>query len=342
MSSIVISSSGELDLEKNDEAKSSNLNTNGFFVELVKRLKSSFFSNMSLNEDKADILNSNNSRKVSFEKQSNRTNSSVITENESDLPRKFSRNSEMRSSIRKSYRKSRNIRNSSLPLSIHNVKFKTSEDSPNDDEQFSSDEYSPTKVSLTSTPKKTSIDLSSKKYSITSSANSRKNSSNSSCYNEASVVDFYRKKRLSNASSTYTNNTSVSDLKYSDSRKFSISQASPFSESGIKLVALEQQPNITHLSKKSSISSNSTSSSRRSVSMGTGKGRRYSIMASNVSDKFWVPPEIALTAQLEKQRCSLPNTNVIFEMSEKVYEFGNNTDNIHMIKENQIDEQKGK
>jgi len=48
------------------------------------------------------------------------------------------------------------------------------------------------------------------------------------------------------------------------------------------------------------------------------QSRHYSIDTPNQSDEFWVPANIAKSAQLEKQRSSLPtNVPISFENSER-------------------------
>jgi hypothetical protein len=312
------------------EALSHSETEGGFFFQLYNKLKSNFTS-PPVSNDEAPI----NTYRVSLDKH---TKSVDIIPNANYKERLVQRNSMsgIKSSIKKTDRKGMYIRNSSLPSSTHSVKFKTT---TKDEEKDSSDEYvsqsklkpkrlkSASVVSATSDSSRKSSEIydSNKKLVSNSADSSRKNSSISSCY-ESSVVDLYRQKRFaSDASSilTYSTNSSVSNLKHNDSRKFSINQPNHITESGIKLVALEQQQNIgpkssfsssSGSSKKSSIKSslnsisNASQSTRLSISSVNDKARRYSIMTPNVSEKFWVPPEIALSVQLEKQRSSIaPN-----------------------------------
>lgn len=312
------------------EALSHSETEGGFFFQLYNKLKSNFTS-PPVSNDETPI----NTYRVSLD---NHTKSVDIIPNTNYKERLVQRNSMsgIKSSIKKTDRKGMYIRNSSLPSSTHSVKFKTT---AKDEEKESSDEYVPQSklkpkrlksasvVSATSDSSRKSSEVydSNKKLVSNSADSSRKNSSISSCY-ESSVVDLYRQKRFSDASSilTYSTNSSVSNLKHNDSRKFSINQPNHITESGIKLVALEQQQNIgpkssfsstSGSSKKSSIKSslnsisNASQSTRLSLSSVNDKARRYSIMTPNVSEKFWVPPEIALSVQLEKQRSSIaPNS----------------------------------
>lgn len=307
------SNSPEMSTKSNSFDMNSNANSSltnpaepedGFFYQLIKRLKSSFFSDSSLDDDDEDKkLQPDNANNNSIGKTT--TGSSVITENESEILKNVSKK---RTSFKQKNRRSTLLNNANLNL----VKLsnKPTNLALKDQEKYSSDECLPGTSTRHYLPKSGAKKTS---FSLASSCASRKNSTNSSCYTEPSVVDYYRKKRYSNASSVLTTNTSISDLKSMDSRKCSIAQPS------IKLVTLEQQPNIfsnmMSLPKKSSISSVSTSSSSRY----SASGRRYSIMTSNLSEKFWVPAEIAKSAQLDKQRGSLPNTaDVIFEQNEKI------------------------
>jgi hypothetical protein len=231
--------------------------------------------------------------------------------------------------------KSRSDRISSLPVSAHTVKFKESEE--HDSSDSSSHKQEPVsklpatrlKLCQLNNSNSSSNNLSNK--SRTSSiVSSRKNSSNSSCY-ESSVVDLYRQKRLSIASSLISqthNSDSLNSsqlLRDGDSRKFSINYS--MADPNIKMIALEQQSNqsFQHLPSKvllakSSISSSSGYSSNLSpslMSLVTNKSRRCSILTNNTdtSEKFWVPPEIARKTLIEKQRNSIasctynPNNN---------------------------------
>ena len=167
---------------------------------------------------------------------------------------------------------------------------------------------------------------------------SRKNSSNSSCM-ESSVVDFYRQKRFS------TDTTSSSQFTNSiNSSTFLNTKPPSHLETGLKVVALEQQTQLVHpsvggghyspLGKKLSVAS-AVSNPSYAV---REKSRKYSVASAVVTgghfsqqqqqqpvpsiyDKFWVPPEIAKIAKLEKQRSSLPNTNnygMVLDVNEKV------------------------
>ncbi|RMZ95836.1 synaptotagmin-5 isoform X1 [Brachionus plicatilis] len=259
------------------------------------------------------------------------TGSSLVTENENlanfKVKKKMSK-----SLAKRSLRKNSSLKGTNLvSSSTHSVKFKDTENS----HEFSSDDslsHTSSRVKTSGySSAKSSIDYS-KKNSISSYSNSRKSSSISSTYNEPAVVGYYRRKRLSDASSVYTNNTSISDL---SNRKFSINHPNSLKDSNLRLVALEQQPSIAPSlpsSKKSSICSFGTSSSKISS---TGGDRRFSIMAPlNVSDKFWVPPEIERHVRLEKQRASLPNTDLVSGFNEKLYELKSEANGLDEIEEN--------
>ncbi|CAF0721932.1 unnamed protein product [Brachionus calyciflorus] len=313
--------------------------TDGLIHQIINRLKTTFYidsevdpSNNKTTLNREDLRGAKNSCMTL-------TGSSIVTENESGVL-ESSRKKISKSNIRKSIRKNKNsvIRAPSLvSTSAHSVKFK---DDANLTDEYSSDEsFSSSKNNITSktsdySSMKSSIN-SSKKNSISSYINSRKSSSISSNYNEPAVVDYYRKKRLSDASSF---NTSMSDI---SSRKYSINYPSSFKDSSLKFVALEQQPSIVgnslgNSSKKSSISSVATTSSRVSSSFAPQKARRYSIMTPpNISEKFWVPPEIAKNAQLEKQRASLPNSDIILEFNEKLSELKSDANGLDDINEAQ-------
>jgi len=232
--------------------------------------------------------------------------------------------------------KSRSDRLSSLPVSAHTVKFKESEE--HDSSDTSSHKHEQTtrlpvtrlKLCQLNNSNSSSNNLSNK--SRTSSiVSSRKNSSNSSYY-ESSVVDLYRQKRLSNASSSIShsnNSDSINSsqlLRDSDStRKYSVNYS--MAEPNIKMIALEQQSNQSFqhlpsrvLAAKASISSSSGYSSNPSsslMSLATNKSRRFSILTNNTdtSEKFWVPPEIACKTLMEKQRNSIASCT---------YNYGNN------------------
>jgi hypothetical protein len=186
-----------------------------------------------------------------------------------------------------------------------------------------------------------SLASSSKKNSLANSDyySSRK-SSNSSCM-ESSVVDLYRQKRFSSdaasSSSQFTNSI--------NSSTFNVKPPSHM-DTGFRVVALEQQPSVGHLSessstqqksswcakKKASLTSNSSAVSYPETAASRARSVRKHSMASafpqqqnpgNIYDKFWVPPEIAKLAKLDKQRSSLPNTNIpvydtILEVNEKL------------------------
>jgi hypothetical protein len=175
----------------------------------------------------------------------------------------------------------------------------------------------------------------SKKNSLANSDyySSRK-SSNSSCM-ESSVVDLYRQKRFSTdtSSSQFTNSINSGTFNIKPSHL----------DTSFRVVALEQQPSVNNLSetgiqqkrwnsKKASLSSASSAVSypETEASRERNTARKYSMASStsqqqntaNIYDKFWVPPEIAKLAKLDKQRSSLPNTSVpvydtILEVNEK-------------------------
>lgn len=310
---------------------STDIPTDGLIYHIINKLKKTF----QIESEPITNDSTGNQRKQSC---ISLNGSSLVTENE-NLP-----NFKLKKKINKSLAKRSTHKNSNLKgkkivsSSTHNVKFKDTKNS----QEFSSDDS----LSLTSSRIKTSgyssakssIDYS-KKNSISSYSNSRKSSSISSSYNEPAVVDYYRRKRFSDASSVYTNNNSISDL---SNRKFSVNYPSYSKDSSFKLVALEQQPSIIPSilsSKKSSICSVGTNSSKVS-STGLQRDRRFSIMTSgNISEKFWVPPEIERNARLEKQRASLPNADLVSEFNEKLYELKSEANGLNEIEENQTNDQ---
>ena len=171
---------------------------------------------------------------------------------------------------------------------------------------------------------KKSISLSEKlrKSSQDSQSISTRKSSLESSYYQSSVANLYRKKRASDASSA-TNESSILNLK--NNRKLSINQSNPFIEPGVKLVSFEYQSSndslqsLQHIALPLNKSFMKQSGEKLSCSSSTGSAntqheskvypfrpRHYSVFTPNCHDKFWVPPDIALTAQLDKQRCSLP------------------------------------
>lgn len=302
--------------------------TDGLIYHIINRLKKTFQVEETESETNGSIDCHRKQSCITL------TGSSLITENEKITNFKTKKKIS-KSLTRRSLRKNSNLKKTGpVSLSTHSVKFKEADNS----NEFSSDDS----LSRTSSRLKTSgyssgkssVDYS-KKNSISSYSNSRKSSSISSSYNEPAVVDYYRRKRLSDASSVYTNNASISDL---SNRKFSINYPSSLRDSNLKLVTLEQQPSIAPSllsSKKSSICSVGTTSSRISSSTGSQRDRRFSIMTPpNISEKFWVPPEIERHARLEKQRASLPNADLVNGFNEKLYELKSEANGLDEIEEN--------
>lgn len=246
-------------------------------------------------------------------------------------------------SIIKKSTKNVSKRNASLPTSsMHSVKFKTTSKSlaskittelsnmtPNDegddeseenydsfvDEKYSSDENNLAK-------RKYSICSNTNQSAITASTNStctsRKNSTNSSGLG-SSVYEIYKQKRAGSDLSSSCLTTSYSTM--SSSKRMSVNQIpNSLVEPCIKLVAIEQQPNIKPnrsdaVRKNSSLSTTTSSSLSSRTSSNTG--RRFSIVTTpaNENQKFWVPPGIAQSIQFDRQRISLPNTSV-YEINE--------------------------
>jgi hypothetical protein len=151
---------------------------------------------------------------------------------------------------------------------------------------------------------------------------------------ESSVVDLYRQRRLASdasSSSQFTNSI--------NSGTFSIKQHG--GDTGVKTVALEQQPTTHSMMANfptAAASNKTVSSGNQRYPAGRDRLRKYSMVSAthsaaaaighnnnpaNIYDKFWVPPEIARLAKLDKQRSSLPNTSVmppdsIMEINEKL------------------------
>ena len=211
------------------------------------------------------------------------------------------------STIKSSIKSGRYARNSSLPGSVHSVKFKNFEEKTS-----SSDENDNAKESV----------------AADSGVASRKNSSLSS--SSYSVVDYYRRKRFSNASSS---STAASSNWSSQSRRPSLRPVKSGLPEGasVRCVTLEQQPAqlLHHVKKrpqpykKYSLSSAIPQSQQQSAATDAvipnhtttlaksvfNSLRRDSVTTTTeISERFWVPPGIALHSQLEKQRRSLPNT----------------------------------
>ena len=215
----------------------------------------------------------------------NSSNSSGSSDEE--LNKTIKKSSFRRTSTIKLNRKSRTLRNSSLPPArTHTVKFNpNTKMGSGDEESCTSDEYPGSLI----THKKS-----------VSSQDSRKNSSGSSYY-QSSIVDIYKQQRLSNGSIFTTT---------SDVRKLSINQINPFESFGVKLVTMEPQEKLatgylnTDRPRKASAYSVITPGSK----MDALTMRRFSIMTpEDVTDKFWVPPQIAA----KKQRSSLPDTTTV-------------------------------
>ena len=215
----------------------------------------------------------------------NSSNSSSSDEEADEKPIKKS--SFRRASAIKLNRKSRAIRNSSLPTARAHVKF-----NPNtklgsgDEESCTSDDYPSSLI----THKKS-----------VSSQDSRKNSSGSSYY-QSSIVDLYKQQRLSNGSIFTTT---------SDVRKLSINQINPFEAFGVKLVTMETQDKLGsgYLNNDKPRKASAYSVIAPGSKMDALTMRRFSIMTTSedVSDKFWVPPQIAA----QKQRSSLPDSTAL-------------------------------
>ena len=155
----------------------------------------------------------------------------------------------------------------------------------------------------------------------------------------------YRKKRASDASSA-TNESSILNLK--NNRKLSINQSNPFIEPGVKLVSFEYQSSndslqsLQHIALPLNKSFMRQSGEKLSCSSSTGSAntqheskvyafrpRHYSVFTPNCHDKFWVPPDIALNAQLDKQRCSLPG-DIASLSAEAKAKFDNQENKIEM------------
>lgn len=183
----------------------------------------------------------------------------------------------------------RAFRNSSLPTTKAHVKFNVKKEDDSDESESSvSDDYP------------SSIGTNRKKHSVSSSQDSRKNSTSSSSYYQSSVVDLYRQQRLSNPS-LFSGSSS--------SRRLSIAHSSPFShESGVRLVTLEQQDKLYDEKGKQNKKLSLHSIFGAQISkLDMLNMRRYSMATNDVSEKFWVPAEIAA----QKQRSSLPNTSTV-------------------------------
>lgn len=177
-----------------------------------------------------------------------------------------------------------------------------------------------------------SIKKSSQQDACSDYYSSRKNSTNSSSCWESSVVDLYRQQKRY---STTTNDTNVSSSQFTNSIISSSSSWKTATQSrlspnmvnmidpiGLRTVTLEQQPDHNQLGLHLMATSPRRESRNRKYSMvvmsSTGKPENWLAPSGTCAivnnpddlyDKFWVPPEIARLANLNKQRASLPNTN---------------------------------
>lgn len=182
-----------------------------------------------------------------------------------------------------------------------------------------------------------SIKKSSQQDACSDYYSSRKNSTNSSSCWESSVVDLYRQQKRY---STTTNDTNVSSSQFTNSIISSSSSWKTATQNrlspnmvidpiggGLRTVTLEQQPDHNQISLGHLMATSPRRDSRnRKYSMvvmsSTGKAENWLsphgtttcalTVANNpddLYDKFWVPPEIARLANLNKQRSSLPNTS---------------------------------
>lgn len=280
----------EQDREENNykiESKAELTNTeNSYMPKLINNIKSMFtsFSTDSA-ANKNEITDLTHIKTVIIPAEINTSSSDESLKHVSSASNK--NNLRRASTIKLNNRKTRNYRNSSVPNTKIHVKFNANtKKGSDDDDSYTSDDY----------PSSIPSSLANKK-SI-SSQDSRKYSSGSSYY-QSSIVDLYRQQRLSNAS-LITSNSNV--------RKLSINQLNPFVESGVKLITLQQQDKLTdERKKKMSVNSifGSDSGSQVISKLNVLNMRRFSVMTTaDVSEKFWVPAEIAA----QKQRSSLPNT----------------------------------
>ena len=210
----------------------------------------------------------------------------------------------------KNRRKIQNKRNLSLPSDTksasmsHSVKFKSEKDENRSfsDDASSSDEYHyKSQIALSNRSSKFSLEQTNR---LSEYSNSTRKMSSGSSYYQYSVVDLYKKKRMSDAS--------VIGSKTNELRRYIINQSNMFIDPGIKRVTLGQQESndslisvpTEQLKIKSKVS---TCIQKPLLSPRLYSPRRFSVITPSNNEKFWVPTEIALSSQLERQRSSLPN-----------------------------------